>query len=59
MIPAAKQAVPDAVQAVLAAVMAEHPAAGPQLLARLVVAELRDLGWHITPGPRPVLRRAS
>ncbi|MFJ8791421.1 hypothetical protein [Streptomyces sp. NPDC102462] len=44
----AKVVVPDAVQAVLAAVMQEHPAAGPALLARLVVAELRDLGWHIT-----------
>lgn len=42
--------IPDAVRAVITAVMAEHPAASPELLARLVVAELRDLGWHITPG---------
>lgn len=41
--------IPDAVRAVIASVMQEHPAASPDLLARLVVAELRDLGWHITP----------
>lgn len=46
-----KQAVPDAIAPVIAAVIAEHPAAGPDLLARLVVAELRDLGWHITAKP--------
>ncbi|MBQ0947676.1 hypothetical protein [Streptomyces sp. RK76] len=46
-----KQAVPDALAPVLAAVLAGHPAAGPGLLARLVVAELRDLGWHITATP--------
>lgn len=51
-----KTAVPDAVQAVVAAVMQEHPGAGPALLARLVVAELRDLGWHITPGPAHTAR---
>jgi hypothetical protein len=44
--------IPDAVRAVIASVMQEHPGASPDLLARLVVAELRDLGWHITPGPR-------
>lgn len=42
--------IPDAVRAVITAVMAEHPAASPDLLARLVVAELSSLGWHITPG---------
>lgn len=46
-----KQAVPDAIAPVIAAVMQAHPAAGPELLARLVVAELRDLGWHITAKP--------
>jgi hypothetical protein len=46
-----KQAVPDAIAPVLAAVMQEHPAASPTLLARLVVAELRDLGWHISAKP--------
>lgn len=46
-----KQAVPDAIAPVLAAVMAEHPAAKPERLARLVVAELRDLGWHISAKP--------
>ncbi|MFF9129147.1 hypothetical protein [Streptomyces sp. NPDC014806] len=53
-----KQAVPDAVTPVLASVMQEHPGASPDLLARLVVAELRDLGWQITI-PRPALRSAS
>jgi hypothetical protein len=43
--------IPAAVRAVIAAVMTEHPAASPELLARLVVAELRDLGWHITAAP--------
>ncbi|MFH9816171.1 hypothetical protein [Streptomyces sp. NPDC017230] len=51
-----KQAVPDAIAPVLTAVMAEHPGAGPQLLARLVVAELRDLGWHITAKPHTPTR---
>ena len=46
--------IPDAVRAVIASVMQEHPGATPDLLARLVVAELRDLGWHITAGhPAP------
>ncbi|MGN7136798.1 hypothetical protein [Streptomyces pseudogriseolus] len=48
-----KQAVPDVFSPVLAAVLQEHPTAGPPLLARLVVAELRDLGWHITAKPTP------
>lgn len=39
--------IPDAVSAVVAAVMAKHPAASPEALGRLVVAELRSLGWHI------------
>ena len=46
-----KQAVPDAVAPILAAVMQQHPAASPETLTRLAVAELRALGWHITPGP--------
>ena len=49
--------IPDAVRAVLTAVMADHPGASPELLARLVVTELRDLGWHITP--KPVTPRRS
>ncbi|WP_309049265.1 hypothetical protein [Streptomyces sp.] len=60
----ARQAVPDALTPVLAAVIAEHPAAGPELLARLVVAELRDLGWHITakphiPHPQPTTQEQT
>ncbi|MGP4084153.1 hypothetical protein [Streptomyces sp. KR55] len=43
--------IPDAVRAVIASVMTEHPSASPDMLARLVVAELRDLGWHITAKP--------
>lgn len=43
--------IPDAVRAVIASVMAEHPGADPDMLARLVVAELKALGWHITATP--------
>jgi hypothetical protein len=43
--------IPDAVRTVIATVMRAHPGASPELLARLVVAELRDLGWHITAAP--------
>jgi hypothetical protein len=42
--------IPDAIAAVVAAVMAKHPAASPDVLGRLVVTELKALGWHITPG---------
>jgi hypothetical protein len=48
--------IPEAVRAVVTAVMTEHPAASPELLARLVVTELRDLGWQIIPKPA---RRSS
>jgi hypothetical protein len=52
--------IPDAIRAVITAVMEEHPGACPDLLARLIVAELRDLGWHITARPpAPALRSAS
>jgi hypothetical protein len=53
--------IPDAVRTVIASVMTEHPAASPDMLARLVVAELRDLGWHITAKPLPIaqLREAN
>jgi hypothetical protein len=43
--------IPAAVRAVIAAVMTEHPGASPDLLSRLVVAELKELGWHITATP--------
>ncbi|MFF2651489.1 hypothetical protein [Streptomyces sp. NPDC058045] len=39
--------IPDAIAAVIAAVRDEHPAASSERLGRLVVAELRALGWHI------------
>ena len=51
MTPTATAAIPDAIAPILAAVMQQHPAASPDVLARLAVAELRTLGWHITPGP--------
>ena len=47
----AVQAIPDAIAPVIAAVMQDHPGADPDVIARLIVHELRDLGWHITPGP--------
>lgn len=50
--------IPDAVRAVIASVMQEHPSASPDLLARLVVTELRELGWHIT-ATRPAPRRST
>jgi hypothetical protein len=40
---------PDAVAAVVAAVLAEHPAASPERLGRLVVEQLRADGWWIRP----------
>ncbi|MFH9977917.1 hypothetical protein ACH4ND_01390 [Streptomyces sp. NPDC017179] len=59
MMPAAAvHAVPDAIAPVLAAVMQQHPAASPDVLARLVVHELRTLGWHIT-ATRPAPTRSS
>lgn len=54
-----KQAVPDAIAPVLTAVMQAHPGAGPELLARLVVTELRELGWHITATPTTSARSAA
>ncbi|MFJ4712693.1 hypothetical protein [Streptomyces sp. NPDC088785] len=51
--------IPDAVRAVLTAVMAEHPGASPDLLARLFVAELNDLGWHITAKTLPAAARTA
>ncbi|MFF3643422.1 hypothetical protein [Streptomyces sp. NPDC002564] len=51
--------IPDAVTAVIAAVMTRHPAASPEVLARLVVAELRTLGWHITPKPHPPVHQTA
>lgn len=39
--------IPDAVAAVIAAVLTRHPAASPAALGHLVVAELRAEGWHI------------
>jgi hypothetical protein len=47
----AVQAIPDAIAPVIAAVMQQHPGAAPDVIARLVVHELRDLGWHITAKP--------
>ncbi|MFJ3587502.1 hypothetical protein ACIQUY_29400 [Streptomyces sp. NPDC090231] len=38
--------IPDAVAAVVAAVIEEHPLAGPDAIGRLTVAELSHEGWH-------------
>lgn len=38
--------IPDAVAAVVAAVIEEHPLAGPDAIGRLAVAELSREGWH-------------
>jgi len=47
----AVQAIPDAIAPVIAAVMQDHPGVEPEVLARLIVHELRGLGWHITAKP--------
>jgi hypothetical protein len=49
--------IPDAVAAVVAAVVADHPQAGPDAIGRLTVLELAREGWHITPDA--LLRRAE
>lgn len=38
--------IPDAVAAIVAAVVEEHPLAGPDAIGRLTVAELAREGWH-------------
>ncbi|RPK74486.1 hypothetical protein EES42_08450 [Streptomyces sp. ADI95-17] len=38
--------IPDAVAAVVAAVVEEHPLAGPDAIGRLAVAALSREGWH-------------
>lgn len=38
--------IPDAVAAVVAAVIEEHPNASPDTVGRLAVAELKQSGWH-------------
>ncbi|MEU6647705.1 hypothetical protein ABZ863_35010 [Saccharomonospora sp. NPDC046836] len=45
--------IPAAIEAVAAAVITDHPTTSPERLAHHLVAELRDLGWHITPPPTP------
>lgn len=41
-------AVPDAVAAVIAAAIRDHPASTPENAARAAVAALDRAGWHIT-----------
>lgn len=50
--------VPDAVAALVTAVVQAHPHAEPERLGRLVQAELEAQGWHVgAPGLcRPVRR---
>ncbi|MGC4946206.1 hypothetical protein ACLQ2N_08365 [Streptomyces sp. DT224] len=38
--------IPDAVAAIVAAVIEDHPNAGPDAIGRLAVAELAREGWH-------------
>ncbi|MFF9690265.1 hypothetical protein [Streptomyces sp. NPDC014623] len=40
--------------AVVAAVIEEHPNAGPDTIGRLAVAELKQSGWHWHLGHEPL-----
>jgi hypothetical protein len=39
--------IPDAVAAVIAATMRDHPGSAPEAVARAAVAALQREGWHI------------
>lgn len=51
--------IPDAVAAIVAAVVAEHPLSPPEAVGRLVVRALADEGWRITPEPFSAPLRAE
>ncbi|MFI5809014.1 hypothetical protein [Streptomyces sp. NPDC051561] len=51
--------IPDAVVAVVAAIVAENPLAPPEAVGRLVVAALADDGWCMTPEPLCAPMRAE
>ncbi|MFF7365651.1 hypothetical protein [Streptomyces sp. NPDC008125] len=44
--------IPDAVAAIVAGVIEEHPNAGPETIGRLAVVELAREGWHWHLGHR-------
>ncbi|RPK76383.1 hypothetical protein EES45_23105 [Streptomyces sp. ADI97-07] len=44
--------IPDAAAAVIAAVIEEHPNAGPDTIGRLAVVALAEVGWHWHLGHR-------
>lgn len=46
--------IPDAVAAVVAAVIEQHPLAGPDAIGRLTVVELAREGWHWHLGHEPL-----
>ncbi|MFF9568470.1 hypothetical protein [Streptomyces sp. NPDC014685] len=46
--------IPDAVAAIVAAVVENHPQAGPDAIGRLTVAELAREGWHWHLGHEPL-----
>lgn len=49
-----RSSIPDAVAAVVAAVIEKFPAAGPEAIGRLVVGELNRAGWHWHLGHEPL-----
>lgn len=49
-----RSSIPDAVAAVVAAVVEEHPNASADTVGRLTVAELKNAGWHWHLGHEPL-----
>ncbi|MFF2189275.1 hypothetical protein [Streptomyces sp. NPDC058155] len=49
-----RSSIPDAVAAVVAAVIEKFPAASPNAIGRLVVGELAREGWHWHLGHEPL-----
>ncbi|MER5675804.1 hypothetical protein ABT081_02550 [Streptomyces sp. NPDC002238] len=49
-----RSSIPDAVAAVVAAVVEEHPNASADTVGRLTVAELKQAGWHWHLGHEPL-----
>lgn len=49
-----RSSIPDAVAAIVAAVVEEHPNACPEAVGRLAVAELAREGWHWHLGHEPM-----
>ncbi|WP_405674835.1 hypothetical protein OG292_03090 [Streptomyces sp. NBC_01511] len=49
-----RSAIPDAVAAIVAAVIQKFPAASPDAIGRLTVNELNRAGWHWHLGHEPL-----